>query len=313
MRAEAGALVRRTRATARQAWIAVLCAHAVACGEDVVLGQGRAAADAAAGRDAGDADAPAFSAPAPIATLSIDGATDDDPSLSADLTLLFFNSEREGGAGEEDIWFSSRDAPGGTWQPALPAPELNTVDRETGIALAPDGLSIFWSSDRPGGDGGLDVYAAERDSRGAGWSSIRRVAELSSAADDLISAISAGGRTALIARRAERDDDYDLFAAQRADVEDAWSAPEPIAELNSNAEESDGFAIERGLGLLFTRGQDLQLARRDAPGAVFGAPVALDALNSGSDDRDAWATDDLSYVVFSSDRSGSYLLYEASR
>jgi hypothetical protein len=100
----------------------------LACGgSDVVLGDGRDASaaaphDAGSGpRDAGsrepdaalvkDAsqpqrDVPRFAEPVAIGTISSDGTTDDDPSLTADRLLLYFNSKRDGGLGHEDIWQS---------------------------------------------------------------------------------------------------------------------------------------------------------------------------------------------------------------
>jgi hypothetical protein len=321
------------RPRARWSLAALGCALGLlgpACsGEDVVLGAGRVASDAAlpGGADAaapgepdgampGEPDAgatPRFAEPAVIASLAQADAKDDDPSLSADLTLLYFNSEREGGAGEEDIWFATRASPTDPWRAPQPAAELNSDVRETGIALAPDGLSIWWSSDRAGGAGGLDIYTSARATRGGPWSAPVHVPELSSAADDLVSAVGDAERTVLLARRASEDDDYDLFVARRDDRARPWNEPAPIAELNSDEAESDAFAAEGGLVLLFTRDEDLQLARRPSADAPFGPPVPLDSLNSDGDDRDAWASADLDYVVFSSDRSGSYALYEAAR
>jgi len=309
---------RRTRAPRSSALVLALAQAAYACsGEDVVLGDGRATLDAAAPPDTGaqpdDAGgAPAFSAPTAITAIATEDASDDDPSLSVDLTLLYFNSERPGGAGEEDVWLSARDASELAWQPPEPAAELNTESRETGIALAPDALTIWWSSDRAGGAGGLDVYMATRASRSDPWSSALLVAELSSAGDDLISAVADGERTVLLARRDDDEDDYDLFTAQRPERDQPWDAPQPIAELNSDDEESDAFLLVGGSQLLFTRDGDLQLATR-GPAGPFAEPVALDSLNSDDDDRDAWAAEDFGYIVFSSDRSGAHLLYEASR
>jgi hypothetical protein len=302
-----------------------LLAQSYACsGEDVVLGGGRLRADAApdapdAARDGapGEPDArvarPPFSAPVAIAELAQAEATDDDPSLSEDLTLLYFNSERAGGAGQEDIWFTTRDSPAQPWRPPEPVTELNTDVRETGIALAPDGLAVWWSSDREGGQGGLDVYTAARTSRSAAWSAPALVPELNSEGDDLVSAVSDGERTVLLARRASDDDDYDLFVAHRNDRASLWGAPTAITELNSDEGESDAFLVDGGLTLLFTRDEDLHFAERSAPGAAFAVPVAIEELNSEQDDRDAWASPDLAYIVFSSDRMGSYALYEATR
>jgi hypothetical protein len=314
------------------------CAWLLACGgSDVVLGNGRDASstpaprdpapagmdaaadpdatadpDAATSRDAGPRPVPQFGEPQVIAAISSEGTTDDDPSLSSDRLLLFFNSMRDGGLGREDIWWSARDALDGDWQTPQTVAELNSEERETGIALAGDGLLLWFSSDRDGGQGGLDVYASSRASLDAAWSAPEPVAAVNSTGDDLVSAVSNDGRTLLLARRDDDDDDYDLYAAVRDDS-GTFAPPTPIAELNSDDEESDGFLLASGLQLIFTRDEDLFLAERTTPNEPFGPPAELTTLNSDDDDRDAWSSDDFRDVIFSSDRSGSYLLYEAMR
>jgi hypothetical protein len=282
-----------------------LCAAGACDGEVIRLGAGRPAPD-------GGAQAGEFSEPALIESLAAGDGKDDDPSLSADLRLLYFNSTRSGGAGKEDIWFSRRSAADAAWDAPEPVPELNSDDRETGIALAADGLSILFSSDRPGGSGGLDVYRARRARSAHPWSEPERVADLSSSADDLVSGAGASGQVYL-ARRDGEDEDYDLFVALRAEGGEGWSEALPLASLNSDEEESDAFEVGGGTQLLFTRDEDLYLARREHESEQFGEAAALDALNSEDDDRDVWATPDLSYAVFSSDRSGAYRLYEVRR
>lgn len=307
-------------------WLALVCA---ACTPDVItLGAGRdgASADedaapsdeAGADEDAGQAqDAGAeeagFSAPERLANIGVDGGRDDDPSLSADLTLLFFNSRREGGTGKEDVWFSARATPEEAWGSPRAIEVLNTEDRETGISLAADGLSLWFSSDRPGGDGGLDVYMSRRERRDQDWSAPERVPELCSSGDDLISAIADEGRTAYLSRRADEDDDYDLFVAERDSASAKFSAPRPLSELNSGKEESDAYPFAAGRKLVLTRDEDLWLAEREQRSAPFSLSGALDALNSDQDDRDAWLSQDGRYVVFSSDRDGHYALFEARR
>jgi hypothetical protein len=243
--------------------------------------------------------------------ISTPDTTDDDPSLSADRSLLYFNSEREGGAGAEDIWFSQRQGDG--WAQPRVVAELNTEERETGIALSGDGLSIWWSSDRPGGAGGLDVYTARREGRDAAWSDVERVAELSSSSDDLISRVDDALRVALLARRDSDDDDYDLFVARRSRQDEPWQAPEPLAELNSDEGETDAFLLSGEREIVFTRQRDLVLARRESSQLPFGRAEPLAELNSEDDDRDAWVAPAFDYVIFASDRTGSYALYEAVR
>ncbi len=296
----------------------------VACTTDVRLGDGRSAIATDAGVDAtGRADAPqgvdaghvptGFTVPHVIASLSSDSTVDDDPSLTSDLTEIYFDSKRDGGKGKEDIWSSERGDRGTDWATPVAVAELNSADRETGIALSADGLKVWFSSDRTESMGGLDIFTAERKSRTDAWSAVTRVDELSTADDDLVSAVNDTNTVCLLARRPKDASNYDIYVSTRASESDPWGAVSKLTELDTSSNESDAFLLGDGLELLYTRSKQLELARRPSPAAPFVRVGALDELNSSSDDRDPWATADLGYVVFSSDRSGSYELYESSR
>ncbi|HEX3595007.1 MAG TPA: hypothetical protein VHU80_07900 [Polyangiaceae bacterium] len=294
---------------------------AVGCSLDIRLGDGQARA--IAGPDAGDeagtehADAgqvpTGFSKPHVIDALSDGSSIDDDPSLTSDLLEIYFDSKRDGGMGKEDIWSSERTDASMDWASPVAVEALNSEDRETGIALSADGLHVWFSSDRSESQGGLDVFTAQRKSRSDPWSDVTRVEELSTDDDDLVSAVNDGDTVCLLGRRPKGTDDYDMYFSTRASADDPWGAPRAITELNTKANESDAFLVGEGHQLLFTRSKDLQLARRAELEEPFTLVGALTELNSSSDDRDPWATAELGYVVFSSDRSGSYELYESSR
>jgi hypothetical protein len=275
-------------------------------GNDVVLGDGRS------GSAVSERPVPTFTRISVVDGVSAPGTVDDDPTLTADLTQMYFDSEREGGLGGEDIWRSARTDPDQAWSTPEIVTELNSTDRETGIALSANGLSIWFSSNRTGTTGGLDVFVATRPTVSAPWSAVARVDELCTADDDLVSAVDAAETALYLARRSSADSDYDLYVSERSE-NGIWGAPVPIAELNTSGAESDAFPVERDTGLIFTKSEDLVIARRNAASDPYGASGTLSGLNSPEDDRDPWATDDLSYVVFSSNRSGEYLLYEAWR
>jgi hypothetical protein len=310
-------------------WSALVVAG---CGTlDVPLGDGRARSQGDAGKidSANEHDAaPAsdahestdagrvpsgFTKPVVITSLSTDSSVDDDPSLTSDLTLIYFDSKRVGGKGKEDIFAAERADAQAQWDTPKPVEALNTADRETGIALSADGLQIWFSSDRPESQGGLDVFTAQRASRSADWGAVTRVDELSTSDDDLVSAVNDAGTVCLLGRRPKGTDNYDIYVSERASTSDPWQPADPITELNTKANESDAFLAEDGYDLLFTRSKDLQFARRRTLTTPFVLVGSLEELNSSSDDRDPWATQDLRYIVFSSNRSGSYELYEASR
>jgi Tol biopolymer transport system component len=307
----------------RIAAIVAAAVTAVACSSEVVrLGDGRErlvdasadspGGDASTGRDAGRVPG-GFGTPQVIAALSNADTKDDDPSLTSDLREIYFDSKRDGGMGKEDIWGAERVDSTATWKAAVAVDALNSADRETGIALAADGLTVWFSSDRAESQGGLDVFMANRASRTSAWSAVTRVEELSTGDDDLVSAVSDSGTTCLLARRPQGKDDYDMYVAERGSTDATWGAAKAITELNTDASESDAFLAGEGRELLFTRAKNLELARRDGTEGPFTLVGELKELNSSDDDRDPWATPDLGYVVFSSDRSGSYQLYEATR
>jgi hypothetical protein len=305
---------------------AVLCVLWAACsGADLSLGDGRTAADSGVVSDGAQPDAATnsdldFEPPRVIAELESADVSDDDPSLTADLLLLCFNSKRDAGMGAEDIWCSRRANSAEAWAAPEPQTELNTERRETGIALSLDGLALWFSSDRADDEAGLDVFVATRASRDDAWSEPVRVPELSSQDDDLVSSIDETGRTLMMARRTrstnddeEDADDYHIFVAQRASASDPWQAPSAVSELDSDDGESDAFLVGAGLQLIFTRRADLLLTQRSSLDAPFEPGEPLHALNSEEQERDAWSNSTFTYVVFSSDRDGSFRLYEAER
>lgn len=79
------------------------------------------------------------------------------------LLTLYFNSNRPGGLGGNDIYVS-RQGPDGSFGTPILVPELNSTSNETFPTIRPDGLELFLVSDRPGGVGGLDIWVATRAS-----------------------------------------------------------------------------------------------------------------------------------------------------
>jgi len=91
---------------------------------------------------------------------------DDRPTISRDNLSLYFSSDRPTGFGGFDIWVSHRasvDEPWGT--PQNLGPTVNTGKLEESPALSPNGHWLFFGSDRPGGCGGIDIWASHRGNR----------------------------------------------------------------------------------------------------------------------------------------------------
>jgi hypothetical protein len=96
---------------------------------------------------------------------------DQWPMVSPDGLELYLSSNRPGGLGGPDIYVSKRATTQDPWgDPANLGPAVNSPSAELITRLSPDGLLLFFSSDRPGGFGQYgDGYVARRASRSAPW------------------------------------------------------------------------------------------------------------------------------------------------
>lgn len=85
-------------------------------------------------------------------------AHESSVSLSYDSKRLYFISDREGGLGDRDIYYSDKDMKG-DWGPAINAgPVLNTKFAEEGVFIHPDGKTIYFSSKGHNTMGGFDIF-----------------------------------------------------------------------------------------------------------------------------------------------------------
>lgn len=79
-------------------------------------------------------------------------------ALSAGRDTLYFISDRPGGYGGKDIWFTNK-VNGGRWrQPINLGPVLNTEVDEEALYLTPDGKTLYFSSQGHKSIGGFDIF-----------------------------------------------------------------------------------------------------------------------------------------------------------
>jgi hypothetical protein len=72
---------------------------------------------------------------------------------------LLFASDGYGGRGGMDLFLSVYED--GAWQEPIPLDWINTEFDETDACMLPDGTLLF-ASNRPGGNGGFDLYIVPR-------------------------------------------------------------------------------------------------------------------------------------------------------
>ncbi len=82
---------------------------------------------------------------------------DSQPSISADGNTLYFTSDRPGGQGGSDIWVAHRTREG--WaKPVNAGSAINTSYDEMAPVVSHDNKTFTFASNRPGGQGGFDIY-----------------------------------------------------------------------------------------------------------------------------------------------------------
>ena len=82
-----------------------------------------------------------------------------DMALSADNRFLFFTLSRSGGSEGDDLWLITRATTNDAWSTPLNlGPEVNSSYDDYGPGISFDGSALYFSSDRPGGSGGFDLW-----------------------------------------------------------------------------------------------------------------------------------------------------------
>ncbi len=115
-----------------------------------------------------------------------------DPSVSADGETLYFNSDRDPGSGEFDLWMSTRVS--GQWTaPVNLGPTINSEYDDREPAISPNGQSMYFSSNRPGGFGNGDIWVSHRTN--GQWTAPKNLGpEINSAGGEREPEISKDGR-----------------------------------------------------------------------------------------------------------------------
>ncbi len=80
------------------------------------------------------------------------------PSISSNGKMLFFASNRPGGIGGMDIWYSTIDSAGNWSIPENPGKIINTPDDEMSPYIHFDGKTLYFSSNGHQGMGGFDIF-----------------------------------------------------------------------------------------------------------------------------------------------------------
>jgi Tol biopolymer transport system component len=284
-----------------------MCACLVACGRVDFDGSPT---------DVRPADAPTgpFGSPTLLTELS-SGFDQDDPTLTGDQLEIFFESTRNGSF---DLYTATRNSITDTWSSPTLVTELDSADGEACPEISTDGLTMMFSSARPGGKGGYELYITRRMARGSLWSMPTLVPELNSGASDYGAVVASSNlEVGFHSDRAGGAGGRDLYRATRMTVTSLWEPPVEIGELDTGGDDESLFFLPGDLEIMFgsnrSGNRDIYEAVRPAIGQPFGTPTPITSLDTPSDESDPWLSPDGHTIVFSSNRSGIDEVWQATR
>jgi outer membrane protein OmpA-like peptidoglycan-associated protein/tetratricopeptide (TPR) repeat protein len=115
--------------------------------------------------------------------------------FSTDGRRAYFISDRPGGFGNKDIWTSNRDERGRWSEPTNMGGVLNTPFDEESLFLAPDNITLYFSSQGHNSMGGFDIFKTEF--RNGRWTQPQNIGHpINTPGDDLFFVMAPDGITA---------------------------------------------------------------------------------------------------------------------
>ncbi len=199
--------------------------------------------------------------------------------------------------------------------------EFNTAYLDGCPIQAPDGLSFYIASNRPGGMGGLDIWVAHRATEDGPWGAPQNLGTpVNSGADDFCPTPVRGNGLFFVSARAGGCGGPDIYFA-RLNPNHGWSTPANLGcQVNSSAGEAGPSFFETGeravLYFSTTRpggvtpepgpsgDSDIYASALGGDGA-FGPAVLVPGLNTAAEDARPNVRKDGLEIVFDSTRPGT--------
>jgi Tol biopolymer transport system component len=261
-----------------------------------------------------------WSAPVNLGPVVNSTGNDVGPAISKDGLSLYLNSNRTGTLGMSDIYVSQRasvDAPWGT--PVNLGPTINTTANEVTPAFSRDGHWMFFTSTKPGGYGGIDVYASWRTHvhDDFDWQTpVNLGPNINGTSNDQMPDYFAndGGGVPQLLISSDRPGGLggaDLYQSE-LQPDGTWGPLTDITELNSTANDNRPSISTNGLEIYFYSnrpggqgGNDVWVASRASIDAPWSTPVNLGPIvNTSASEQATDLSSDGQTLFFGSDRTG---------
>jgi hypothetical protein len=243
---------------------------------------------------------------------------------------LYFGSTRPGGLGALDLYVSSRATKSDPWgAPQSLGAKMNSTGNDHLPYITPDGHTMIFASNRPGGAGGDDLFLSFRRNAAddLGWETPVALTELNTAAVEYApwGFIDGAGTLTLYfaSDRAGGAGLEDIYAST-LQADNTFSTPVAVAGLNTSASDVMPTIREDGLEMFLTSNRtgglgsaDIWTAVRGSTSEPWSAPrLVAGPVNSTSGEQRGSTIGDGTELYFFSGRpggTGGTDLYRATR
>ena len=184
----------------------------------------------------------AFNAGSPLNTRQNEGAQ----TLASNGRYMYFTAcDRTGGSGSCDIYFSVFN--GGRWSEPynLQAP-VNTSHWESQPSISADGKTLFFSSSRPGGMGGKDLWFSKMNDRNLWTNPVNMGSNINTDGDEMSPFIHFDGKTLYFASDGRTGmGGFDIYVTRMIN-DSTWTEPLNLGYPINTYNDEMGLVIEAG-------------------------------------------------------------------
>ncbi len=132
-------------------------------------------------------------------------------STNGKVLILSFSDKK--GSAEDDIYVSLMDRKGNWSEPVSIGKDINTSNSEKSPFLSADNSTLYFASDRKGGQGGFDIYMSKR--KGKGWHSwtepVNLGPDINTEKNEMYYSIEVSGEYAYLCSESNSLGFYDIF------------------------------------------------------------------------------------------------------
>jgi hypothetical protein len=178
----------------------------------------------------------------PLNTKQNEGAQ----TLSSSGNYMFFTAcDRPGGLGSCDLYFSAFNE--GRWSlPYNLGPPVNTTSWESTPSISADGNMLFFSSSRPGGFGGKDLWYSIMSDKGEWSSPVNPGDKINTEGDEMSPFIHFDGKSLYFASDGRPGmGGFDIYLT-RMKADSTWTEPQNLGYPVNTSTDDMGLVIEAG-------------------------------------------------------------------